>query len=325
MSADQEVDFLEVDQPIPGQNYVCLSFISPEKVIKQKEVFFMKKFLQDLLTDENKRNYLLNLDLEKLTYEKVNDMVEDFRIVKEKEVNDEFDETVDFQTSVRGVKVRGVYDTMREAKIRSSILQKGGGGSSDGGKFSIFIGQIGYWLPWDPANTDNIDSEYQEQQLNELMKNYKINAEQRDMFYQQEKQERVDAAIKDNLKKKQEAAQKGDLDLSKDPNTSDQTEKIGEFREILDEKDKIFQNVVNQGGDNDNAGGTQQAAIIADDTKPDDDFSSGGFADPWVKRKTLGEEELPPPSNDTETMSHNANDVSGNTDNNLKEVTKNIF
>jgi len=86
MSKDQEVDFLEVDQPIPGQNYVCLSFISPEKVIKQKEVFFMKKFLQDLLTDENKRNYLLNLDLEKLTYEKVNDMVEDFRISKRKKL-----------------------------------------------------------------------------------------------------------------------------------------------------------------------------------------------------------------------------------------------
>lgn len=318
MSADQEVDFLEVDQPIPGQNYVCLSFISPEKVIKQKEVFFMKKFLQDLLTDENKRNYLLNMDLEKLTYEKVNDMVEDFRIVKEKEVNDEFDETVDFQTSVRGVKVRGVYDTMREAKIRSSILQK------RDPNFNVFLGSCGYWLPWDPTNTDDIDAEYQEGQLNELMKNYKVNAEQRDMFYQQEKQERVDAAIKDNLKKKQEAAQKGDLDLSKEPE-GDKTDKINEFREILDEKDKIFQNVVNQGGDNDNAGGTTEAMITADDSKPDDEFSSGGFADPWVKRKTLGEEELPPPSNDTETMSHDANDVSGNADNNLKEVTKNIF
>lgn len=316
MSKDQEVDFLEVDQPIPGQNYVCLSFISPEKVIKQKEVFFMKKFLQDLLTDENKRNYLLNLDLEKLTYEKVNDMVEDFRISKEKEVNDEFDETIDYQTSMRGVKVRGVYDTLKEAKVRASILQK------RDSKFNVFLGQVGYWLPWDPSNSDDIDAEYQEGQLNELMKNYKVNAEQRDMFYQQEKQERVDAAIKDNLKKKQEAAQKGDLDLSKDPE-GDKTDKINEFREILDEKDRAFNQVIAE--NNVNGGGTQQAAITADDTKPDDDFSSGGFADPWVKRKTLGEEELPPPSNDTETMSHDANDVSGNADNNLKEVTKNIF
>ena len=31
--AEQEVDFLEVDRPIPGQNYVCLSFISPDKIL----------------------------------------------------------------------------------------------------------------------------------------------------------------------------------------------------------------------------------------------------------------------------------------------------
>ena len=30
-------DFLEVDKPIPGQNYACLSFVSPENIIKQKE------------------------------------------------------------------------------------------------------------------------------------------------------------------------------------------------------------------------------------------------------------------------------------------------
>jgi len=38
-------DFLEVDANIPGQNYVCLSFVSPEKVIKRKETFFTTKFL----------------------------------------------------------------------------------------------------------------------------------------------------------------------------------------------------------------------------------------------------------------------------------------
>ena len=32
-------DFLEVDQKIPGQNYCCISFISPEKVIEQKNTF----------------------------------------------------------------------------------------------------------------------------------------------------------------------------------------------------------------------------------------------------------------------------------------------
>jgi len=30
---DEEIeeDFLEVDRPVPGQNYCCLSFVSPDK------------------------------------------------------------------------------------------------------------------------------------------------------------------------------------------------------------------------------------------------------------------------------------------------------
>ena len=44
MSTDIKEDFLEVDQNIPGQNYVCLSFVSPEKILKEKEVFFNTSF-----------------------------------------------------------------------------------------------------------------------------------------------------------------------------------------------------------------------------------------------------------------------------------------
>ena len=34
-------DYLEVDKPIPGQNYTCISFVSPDDCIKQKELFFL--------------------------------------------------------------------------------------------------------------------------------------------------------------------------------------------------------------------------------------------------------------------------------------------
>jgi hypothetical protein len=34
------VDLLDEDKPIGGQKYVCLSFISPEDHIKNKELFF---------------------------------------------------------------------------------------------------------------------------------------------------------------------------------------------------------------------------------------------------------------------------------------------
>ena len=33
-------DLLDEDKPIAGQKFVCLSFVSPEKILKQKEIFF---------------------------------------------------------------------------------------------------------------------------------------------------------------------------------------------------------------------------------------------------------------------------------------------
>ena len=40
-----EEDYLEVDKPIPGQNYTCISFVSPDECIKQKELFLFNKFM----------------------------------------------------------------------------------------------------------------------------------------------------------------------------------------------------------------------------------------------------------------------------------------
>ncbi len=45
-TADRE-DFLEEDAEIPGQKFVLLSFLSPEKVLKDKNVFMFSKFVQN--------------------------------------------------------------------------------------------------------------------------------------------------------------------------------------------------------------------------------------------------------------------------------------
>ena len=37
--------WLEQDKEVPGQKYVCLSFLSPEKVLANKDVFFFNRFL----------------------------------------------------------------------------------------------------------------------------------------------------------------------------------------------------------------------------------------------------------------------------------------
>ena len=36
---DIEEDHLDVDKPIPGQSFYCISFVSPEKILEQKEKF----------------------------------------------------------------------------------------------------------------------------------------------------------------------------------------------------------------------------------------------------------------------------------------------
>ena len=110
-------DFLEVDQKIPGQNYVCMSFVSPENVLRQKELYTVKYFLRDVLNDGAALKKLIENDI---TFDVVNEMYENFKIIGEKKAHSEFDEQNDFKTSVRGIKIRRTYDTLREAQIRAS-------------------------------------------------------------------------------------------------------------------------------------------------------------------------------------------------------------
>ena len=50
MSSEKEPveDFLTVDDPIRGQNFVCISFLSPENVIKDKNTYILHEFLKDI-------------------------------------------------------------------------------------------------------------------------------------------------------------------------------------------------------------------------------------------------------------------------------------
>ena len=46
MSEERE-EYLEADKEIPGQKYVCLSFLSPENVLANKDIYFFNAFLND--------------------------------------------------------------------------------------------------------------------------------------------------------------------------------------------------------------------------------------------------------------------------------------
>jgi hypothetical protein len=39
--------YLEADKEIPGQHYCCLSFVSPNKVLKNKDIYYFSQFMKD--------------------------------------------------------------------------------------------------------------------------------------------------------------------------------------------------------------------------------------------------------------------------------------
>ena len=182
---EEKVDYLDVDPPIPGQNYVCLSFVSPDDIIKQKETYVMKNFLKKLVSDNNLCDNFEE-DYENFCFNNRNDLEE------------EFNKNNDYKCSTRGVKIRGTYESYKEAQLRAQVLQK------LSNTHHVFVGQVGYWLPWDP-NADNIeDQEYAEDELNELMKSYKENQQKKDLHYKEQVEDRkksVTESIGENLEK----------------------------------------------------------------------------------------------------------------------------
>ena len=41
------VDLLDEDRALANQKFVCVSFVSPENILKDKRIFFFEQFLKD--------------------------------------------------------------------------------------------------------------------------------------------------------------------------------------------------------------------------------------------------------------------------------------
>jgi hypothetical protein len=219
--------YLEGDTPIPGQNFCCISFLSPEEVVKSKELYIFHRFMtqkygewdkkidevmkksDDKLKNRIEKELREKLRLEmKYTYNQFKSNYFDFIYKFHDELEKDFSEKNEYRTSIRGVKVRGVYETQKEAEIKAKMLQK------RDRTFHVFVGSVGQWLPWDPCADRVQNEEYLESELNDLMKEYKKNELNKDIFYEEQKQERINDSIKQkldaekNMKKKEEENQK---------------------------------------------------------------------------------------------------------------------
>ena len=112
----------------------------------------------------------------------------------------------------------------------------------------MFVAQVGYWLPWDPSEKNIEDQEYQETELNNLVKNYKQNKQMKDEYFEQNRQKTLEKAEKENALKKEKLRRlKEEQGLSsKVEETNDSQEKIKELRKVMDEKDSKYSSIMQE-------------------------------------------------------------------------------
>ena len=222
---DEVIDYLDEDPELPNQRYCIVSFISPEKVIERKQDFFFKKFMQwtdydfkvkglEHLADYIAKKYSLKIDdvmkdvhdfekthRDELKNSDIPEQYQVFLLKHEKEVQEAFDRANSFQCNIRGVKVRRAFPSYEEAQMWCKVLQR------KYPKDNLMIGRMGCWLPWEPSEHLMENVEYANSQLNEIMRKYKENEANRELFFAEEREGAIKAQREENAKRRAEQAQ----------------------------------------------------------------------------------------------------------------------
>jgi len=210
---------LDEDRVIESQKFVCISFLSPENILKRKDVFYFKEFIKNWelnkVLDKTREfhkyiSYKHNLDFNSIMKDldefieaesesiKKSDIEDDYAIFTEKyfdELQEKFDKENNFQTSVRGLKIRGAFASKEEADAHCIELR------NINPEHNIYVGDVGKWLPWDPLPTKTGEVNYAEEELNKLMKEKLKNAKKSKEFFNERVKESKRKAIEENEQK----------------------------------------------------------------------------------------------------------------------------
>ena len=268
------VDLLSVDPPMAEQNYVCMSFVSPEKIIKQKNAFMFERFVKNFELDKSSKkfvqflnfiSYKYNLNFNKvmedfndflkseqpkLVETTIEDDYRNFLDANEKSLEQEFNQSVNFQTSTHGVKVRGVFPSQEEAGMRCKMLRE------IDPNHNIYVGPVGVWVPWEPEAYRTGKVDYMEDELNQLMHKKMENESEAKKHFDQRVLESKKQAIEDNIRKAKETGNKLTQNIDENGNlvgvnnTIDAS--VGEGASSSDIRNELFDgnNVLTGRGDN---------------------------------------------------------------------------
>jgi hypothetical protein len=175
-------DYLDKDEPLNGQKFVCLSILT-------------NKSIRDVSSNE----------------------------------------VIESNNHAKGIKIRGVYNTMEEAKKRCEQIRQ------FDKAFNVFIGEMGAWLPWDDDADTVEESVYAEEKLNQLMKTFKEQQIKAKEYHEFRKQQIVEQSIKTSQNDTKSSSDEDNI--IDNNNIEDEKEGLQEYKKDINDKEKHIKNI----------------------------------------------------------------------------------
>lgn len=249
----QKIDLLDEDKPIAGQKFVCVSFVSPENIIKKKELFYFERFLKTYDFEKNNSKYtkffqyigykhdiemntlledyneFLKAESEKLKEGSVTllDEYKNFMDKYEDSLQKEFDEQNEFKTNTRGLKIRGSFESEQLANDHAKKIREGDP------NHNVYVGPVGMWIPWDPEAYKTGNVMYMEDDLQKLMMEKQKNESEAKEHFKQRIKDAKENAIKENMEKAKKSGNKLTQKVNEDNELTGANKEFEEEVELL--------------------------------------------------------------------------------------------
>jgi hypothetical protein len=143
--------------------------------------------------------------------------------MRETQLEEKYMDEHSMQTSVRGLKIRGVFPTQQEAELRCKMIRE------VDPHHDVYVGPVGLWIPFHPEAYKTGNVQYLEKELNELMHEKKKNEDNAKLQFDKRVKESKVKAINENMEKAkasnnrltQTINEKGELVSIKNMNTQE--------------------------------------------------------------------------------------------------------
>ena len=125
----------------------------------------------------------------------LDDEFKNYLDLNESHLEEQFNKDHRFQTSVRGIKIRGSYPSQQEAELRCKMLRE------VDPNHDVYVGPVGTWMPFHPEAYKTGRVEYLEDELNQLMHEKQSNEASAKQEFDKRVRETKEKAMEDNRKK----------------------------------------------------------------------------------------------------------------------------